>query len=87
MASARRGVRFMEGLAAERADVVAYLARRRANAVTMAENFRGDSEGLDLAKDRARQLDIVLQEISTGLHEGEAEVALRQAQDGRGFAR
>lgn len=73
------GIRFEAGMARERGDILAYLRRRQMNALTMAENAKGDSEAQDLATDRARQMGIIIQEIETGLHAGEAEVAAARA--------
>lgn len=58
--------------AEELVDVLAYLERKRDNALTMAANSH---EFADLARDRARQLGIVIDELRAGLHIGEAEVA------------
>jgi hypothetical protein len=55
----------------ERADVLAYLSRRRANAETMAENACGFAEQ---GRDRARQIEIIESDIDQGLHEGAAEL-------------
>lgn len=57
---------------AERADVLAYIERRRRAAKTMRAN---SVEFADEARVAIRQLDVMLQDISHGLHEGEAQVA------------
>lgn len=57
---------------AEREDVLAYLARRKANCLLMAAK---SPEFADSAKVQARQLGILIDEITGGLHECEAEVA------------
>lgn len=57
---------------AEREDVLAYLARRKANCSLMAAK---SPEFADAAKVQARQLGILIDEITGGLHECEAEVA------------
>lgn len=53
------------------ADVLAYLARRRANAETVAKRM---SESEPFARDRVRQLDVIIEEIRAGLHRGEADL-------------
>lgn len=60
------------GREAERADVLAYLARRRANAATMAEN---SPEFAEDARARIRELDLIEGDVRAGLHEGAAAVA------------
>lgn len=67
-------------VAAERADFLAYLARRAGNARRMAE---ADATYCEWARDRARQLDIMAGEIRAGLHEGLAAV-LGQLENDRG---
>lgn len=58
--------------AAERADVLAYLGRRRDNAAAMA---RTDLGGAEFARDRERQIEVEISDIEQGLHAGAAEVA------------
>lgn len=57
--------------AAERADVLALLKRRRANCELLVA--RGGAEWDEMAKDRARQLGVIIEEIEAGRHLGEAE--------------
>lgn len=71
--------RFAAGMLAERQDVLAYLERRQSNAETIAANKAADPETREYAQDRARQLAVVIHEIRTGLHDGEAETARLQA--------
>ena len=62
----------------ERADVLAYLARKRENAETMAAK---SAEFTDQGRWTARQIAILMQDIEAGLHVGEVETAaLRQAE-------
>jgi hypothetical protein len=63
---------FEAGRAAERADTLAYLARRSANATLMARQKPALDE---YAADRRRQLEIVINDIEAGLHVGEVHVA------------
>lgn len=56
---------------AERADVLAYLGRRAANAATI-EAAKDDMD--EFASDRRRQLEVIIGDISAGLHDGSAEV-------------
>lgn len=53
-------------------DVLAYLARRRANALRVAGATAPNDDLHELARDRARQLDVLIDEIRAGLHHGEA---------------
>lgn len=55
------------------ADVIAYLERKRANAGLVAGR---SPEFAELARDRARQLEIMIDELKAGLHQGEAAVSL-----------
>lgn len=57
---------------AERADLLAYLERRKANCLLVAAK---SPEFADAAKVQARQLSILIDEIRGGLHECGAEVA------------
>ncbi|WP_375290385.1 hypothetical protein [Qipengyuania sp.] len=56
----------------ERSDVLAYLARRRANCELVA---RKSPEFADGARVQMRQLDVLIDEIRGGMHEGEAQAA------------
>jgi len=67
------------GRGKERDDVIAYLARRKANAEAIAATKGLDDETVDQARDRARQLAVVIGDIETGLHVGAAGVAAAQA--------
>ena len=60
----------------ERSDVLAYMARRRANCALVAERC---PEFADDARVQQRQLTILIDEIEGGLHEGEAEIARDRA--------
>lgn len=53
-------------------DVLAYLARRRGNAERVARVTAETDELHALARDRARQLAVLIDEIRAGLHHGEA---------------
>ena len=59
---------------AELADVIAYLAQRRDNAERVA---RHTPEFGDWARDRTRQLEIVIDDLRAGMHLGSAEVRAR----------
>lgn len=67
MSRAREGA----GFTAELLDVLAYLARRRDNAALVAAQM---PELEPLAADRRRQLEVMIDEIAGGLHEGLAAV-------------
>ena len=56
---------------AELLDVLAYLARRRDNAALVAAQM---PELEPLAADRRRQLEVMIDEIEAGLHQGLADV-------------
>ncbi len=58
------------GRLAERGDVLALLRRRRDNCALVAA--RGGPEFNELAADRRRQLEVLIEEIEAGRHEGEA---------------
>lgn len=53
-------------------DVLAYLARRQGNAERVARVTAETDELHVLARDRARQLAVLIDEIRAGLHHGEA---------------
>lgn len=53
----------------EREDVLAYLEQRRGNAETMAKR---SPEFEHEARERMRQLGVIIDEIGAGLHEGAA---------------
>lgn len=57
---------------AEREDVLAYLARKRANAETMAER---SAEFAEQGRWTARQIEILEDDIRNGFHVGEVDVA------------
>lgn len=61
---------------AERADLLSYLARRKANCSLVAKK---SPEFAEAARIQERQLNILIDEIKGGLHEGEAEVARTRA--------
>lgn len=61
----------------ERADLVADLRRKRANAATMASR---NPEFAEQARDRGRQLDVMIEEIEAGLHVGAAAVEAQLGQ-------
>lgn len=56
----------------ERADVLAYLARKRANAETMVKK---SAEFADQGRWTARQIMVLEDDIRTGLHVGDAAMA------------
>ena len=60
-----------EPLSAELGDVLAYLAQRRDNAATIA---RKDPAFDAWAKDRQSQLDVIIGDLTAGLHIGSAAV-------------
>ena len=66
---------FTLGMAAERADVLAYLVRRRDNAAAIAASGAADGETRALAQDRRRQLDVLIDELTAGMHVWAAEMA------------
>lgn len=80
-----------EGLIADRPaerageldDVVAYLEQRRDNAETIATR---SPEHADLARDRQRQLEVIIGDLRAGMHVGSTEVraALKTSDDGGG---
>lgn len=55
--------------AAERADTLAYLRRRLANAETMAKR---SAEFGEYGRERARQIEVIIGDIENGLHVDEA---------------
>lgn len=61
---------FDEGRRAERRDVLAYLARRRANAQTVAQR---SPDHADHARAVVRECDIVSEYLAGALHEGDAD--------------
>lgn len=67
-----------QAVAAERADMLAYLARRAGNARRIAE---ADSTYCEWARDRACQLEIIAGDVRAGLHEGLAEMMGRLEND------
>lgn len=59
----------MRTAAIERADVIAFLQQRLANCAVM----EGKSpEFAEAARERARQLRVIIDELAAGLHEGDA---------------
>lgn len=73
--------RFAAGRRAELDDVLAVLRRRRENCLAIEKRTSGMEE---LAADRRRQLEVLIEQFEQGLHHGAAVAAeaLRQAQDG-----
>lgn len=67
-----------EPISAEVADVLAYLEQRRDNAAAVA---RRSPEFTEQARDRQRQLEIIIDDLRGGLHVGSAAVRA-QLQDG-----
>lgn len=55
--------------AAERADVIAYLEQRAENAETVARRWPHRAEQ---ARDRARQIGVIIDELQAGFHDGAA---------------
>lgn len=70
------GRHVVAGRMAERADVLAYLKRRRANAEVIARRYP-DSE--PFAEDRRRQLDVIIADIEAEMHLGAAQVEADRA--------
>jgi hypothetical protein len=60
---------YLTGRAEERADVLALLTRRQANAALVAART---PEFAELAADRARQLQVVIDDLRSELHVAEA---------------
>ena len=60
---------------AERADVLAYLDRRIANAGAVAASSAADSETREFARDRQRQMQVIRDELAQGMHAGMAQVS------------
>lgn len=58
------------------ADVLAYLRRRQSNCTVMA---RANAEFAPAARERARQLGVLIDEIAAGFHEGAAAVEAQLA--------
>lgn len=65
----------------ELADVLAYLARKRANAERVAAK---SPEHADYARWTIRQIDIFAGDLRAGLHQGEAAIAAVVAEQGNG---
>lgn len=65
----------------ERADILAYLCRRRRNAALVAAR---SPEFAEWAADRRRQLDVMIEEIKAGLHLGCAATEAALADPGEG---
>ena len=55
-------------------DIMAYLRRRMANAQTVAGNLPDSDPMHDLAKDRARQLQVVIDDLTAEQHHGSAAI-------------
>lgn len=62
----------MRSAETERADVIAYLERKRANAETMAQR---SPEFADEGRWSARQIGVLIDDLRAGLHEGLTEPA------------
>lgn len=71
---------FEKGRSDERADVLASLRRRQQNAEAIASRTPENDETYQLAKDRARQLAVVIETIEGGLHLGQAAVEAKLAE-------
>ncbi|MCT2398506.1 hypothetical protein [Novosphingobium mangrovi (ex Huang et al. 2023)] len=54
-------------------DVIAYLERRRANCLTVAERSPDEAERATVMR---QQLDLILGDLRAGMHEGEAGIGL-----------
>ena len=67
-------------ISAELADVLAFLARRAANAGAIAA--RGDPVNAEWARDRERQLEVISDELKAGLHHGCAQLMADLAKAG-----
>lgn len=67
----RQGECCAASVASGLADFIAYLEQRRDNAGTIAGKV---PEFAELARDRARQLEVMIDELRHGLHEGSAAV-------------
>lgn len=64
-----------EARMAERADVLAHVARKAVNAGKLAANNAVSAESRELANDRRRQAEVLGDELIAGMHEGLAGVA------------
>lgn len=71
---------------AERADFLAYLKRRGINARTLASATPESDELHALAADRARQVEVIAEEIRAGLHEDRAAVEAELAEGALGLS-
>lgn len=67
------GRHLVAGRMAERADFLAYLERKRANALTISGNAGVAASTRDRAVAARQMLDVLIGEVTTGLHVGEAE--------------
>ena len=67
----------------ERADVIAYLEQRRGNAALMAKK---SPEFAEVARERDRQLGVIIEELQAGMHDGAAiaRAALLAGDGGQG---
>lgn len=65
---------------AERADVLAFLARKAVNAERIAAK---SAEHGDDARSQARALRVAIDDLTAGLHEGETEIAATLAEMAR----
>lgn len=65
-------------VSAELADMLAYLERHRANADTIVSR---SPEFAEQARDRQRQLEVMIDELRAGLHEGSAAVLAALQED------
>lgn len=66
-------------------NLMAYLRRRLANAETVARNTPENDELHTLARDRARQLQVVIDDLTTGQHIGAADVEAELADTAGGL--
>lgn len=74
--SMEQQMRFAAERAGAIADVLAYLSRRQANCQVMAQ---AQAEFASAARERARQLGVLIDEIGAGFHEGAAAVEAQLA--------
>lgn len=65
----------------ERADVLAHLARRRQNCLTVADNSAASADSVLAARIMARQLEVLADWFRAGLHEGKAAIEAQLARE------
>ncbi|PKB19638.1 hypothetical protein B0I00_1877 [Novosphingobium kunmingense] len=64
---------FAAGMVAEARDTVAYLQRKRATALTVAENSSAAPEDRERAVITRQAIDVLIGDLAAGLHRGDSE--------------